>query len=101
MLPKYIFPYLFADTLFVATGGLLVAVILISKSAMNVPTTDDVAPNLLLAHAPLNGELSSLYNIHVRGRLKLKSNLWRCLGRCWPYLRHLRDFLASARPRQR
>ncbi|KAL8654354.1 MAG: hypothetical protein Q9210_001549 [Variospora velana] len=58
MLPKYIFPYLVADTLFVATGGLLVAVILMSKSVMNVPTTDDVAPNLLLAHAPLNGALA-------------------------------------------
>lgn len=66
MLSRYVLPYLVADALFVATGGLLLAVILMSKSEMNVPTTDDVTPHLLLAHAPLNGELSSLYNIHIQ-----------------------------------
>ncbi|KAL8941174.1 MAG: hypothetical protein Q9216_002403 [Gyalolechia sp. 2 TL-2023] len=58
MLPKYLFSFLLADALFAATGALLVAVILLSKSAMNVPTPENVAPNLLLSHTPLNGALA-------------------------------------------
>lgn len=56
MPPLYLCVFLLADALFAATGGLLVAVVLISKSAMTAPTMDNVAPNLLLAHAPLNSE---------------------------------------------
>ena len=55
MLPKYLVAFLLADILFAATGGLLVAVVYISKRAMSAPNTVNVAPNLLLAHTPLNG----------------------------------------------
>ncbi|KAL8721884.1 MAG: hypothetical protein Q9225_001520 [Loekoesia sp. 1 TL-2023] len=58
MLPKYLLSFLLADALFAATGGLLVAVVFISKSAMSAPNTKNVAPNLLLAHTPLNGALA-------------------------------------------
>lgn len=54
---KYLLPFLVANGLFAATGGLLVAVILLSKAVMNVATTKNVTPNLLLAHAPLNSKL--------------------------------------------
>lgn len=56
MIAKYLLPFLVANALLAATGGLLVAVVLVSKNAMLEPTAKDVAPNLLLAHAPLNGE---------------------------------------------
>lgn len=59
MLQKYLISFLLADALFVATGALLVTVVFISKSAMNAPTTENVAPNLLLSHTPLNGKLPS------------------------------------------
>ncbi|KAI4186074.1 MAG: hypothetical protein LQ346_005765 [Caloplaca aetnensis] len=58
MVAKYLLPFLVANGLFAATGGLLVAVILISKAAMNVATTTNVTPNLLLSHAPLNSALA-------------------------------------------
>ncbi|KAI4091512.1 MAG: hypothetical protein LQ344_004068 [Seirophora lacunosa] len=67
MLSRYVLPYLVADALFVATGGLLLAVILMSKSEMNVPTTDDVTPHLLLAHAPLNGLVFDLEDSRQSG----------------------------------
>lgn len=66
MLPTYLSIFLLVDVLFAATGGLLVAVVVISRHAMSAPTTENVAPNLLLAHSPLNGEprlLSQLYGI--------------------------------------
>lgn len=56
MPPLYLCVFLLANALFAATGGLLIAVVLISKAAMKAPTIDNVAPNLLLAHAPLNSE---------------------------------------------
>lgn len=56
MLPLYLCIFLLADVMFAATGGLLIAVVLISKRDMVAPTTETVAPNLLLAHAPLNSE---------------------------------------------
>ncbi|KAL9014968.1 MAG: hypothetical protein Q9173_000399 [Seirophora scorigena] len=98
MLPRYILPYLVADALFVATGGLLVAVILMSKSEMNVPTTDDVAPHLLLAHAPLKGALadaglifatfvvSLLALIFTNNRIWLKVHSWMVSWQCCGYM---------------
>ena len=59
MLPPYLSVFLVADVVFAATGGLLVAVVLVSKHAMGSLTTDTVASNLLLANAPLNGTSSS------------------------------------------
>ena len=61
MPPLYLCIFLLADALFTITGGLLIAVVLISKKAMVAPTMETVAPNLLLAHAPLNGESHRLY----------------------------------------
>ncbi|KAL8640135.1 MAG: hypothetical protein Q9228_002917 [Teloschistes exilis] len=58
MLPTYLSVFLFVDVLFAATGGLLVAVVVISRHAISAPTMENVAPNLLLAHAPLNGALA-------------------------------------------
>lgn len=63
MVAKYLLPFLVANGLFAATGGLLVAVILISKAAMNVATTTNVTPNLLLSHAPLNSKLGLLCHL--------------------------------------
>ncbi|KAL8773506.1 MAG: hypothetical protein Q9209_001610 [Squamulea sp. 1 TL-2023] len=57
MPPLYLCVFLLASALFAATGGVLIAVVLISKSAMVTPTTENIAPNLLLAHAPLDGAL--------------------------------------------
>ncbi|KAL8998971.1 MAG: hypothetical protein Q9169_002077 [Polycauliona sp. 2 TL-2023] len=57
MPPLYLCVFLLADALLAGTGGLLIAVVLISKRDMVVPTTETVAPNLLLAHAPLNSAL--------------------------------------------
>ncbi|KAL8716125.1 MAG: hypothetical protein Q9220_000030 [cf. Caloplaca sp. 1 TL-2023] len=57
MIPIYLVSFLVADALFVATGGLLVAVALLSRSSMSAPTTDTVARSVLLSHAPLNGVL--------------------------------------------
>lgn len=57
MFAKYLLSFLLADALFVATGALLVTVVFLSKNAMNAPTTENVAPNLLLSHTPLNGAL--------------------------------------------
>ncbi|KAL8872179.1 MAG: hypothetical protein Q9174_002148 [Haloplaca sp. 1 TL-2023] len=59
MLPPYLSVFLVADVAFAATGGLLVAVVLVSKHAMASLTTDTVASNLLLANAPLSGALAN------------------------------------------
>lgn len=48
--------FLVADGLFAASGGLLVAVVMITKNIMHHPRTlSNVASNLLLTNTPLNG----------------------------------------------
>lgn len=91
----YLSTFLFADTLFAATGGLLVAVVLISKHAMNALDTATVAPNLLLAHAPLNGKPSSSYYLRAPIGLIYRQ---RCPGRRWLGLSHLHCFYTRTSP---
>ncbi|KAL8800423.1 MAG: hypothetical protein Q9200_007246 [Gallowayella weberi] len=82
MPPLYLSVFLLADCLFVATGGLLVAVVLISKKAMMTPTKENVAPNLLLAHAPLNGALGDAglifltFIVSIPGLVFTSSRTW-------------------------
>ncbi|KAI4273049.1 MAG: hypothetical protein LQ337_004893 [Flavoplaca oasis] len=92
MLPLYLCIFLLADVMFAATGGLLIAVVLISKRDMVAPTTETVAPNLLLAHAPLNSALFdaglifftflvSIFGlIFTTKRAWLKVHCWMVLG---------------------
>ncbi|KAL8900176.1 MAG: hypothetical protein Q9192_001219 [Flavoplaca navasiana] len=92
MPPLYLCIFLLADILFAATGGLLVAVVLISKRDMVAPTAETVAPNLLLAHAPLNSALFdaglifftfivSIFGlIFTTKRVWLKVHCWMVLG---------------------
>lgn len=84
------------DVLFAATGGLLVAVVVISRHAMSAPTMENVAPNLLLAHAPLNGEPASSRSF--TGVCGPDMIVQRCLGRCRLDLLNLRDFGTGTDP---
>lgn len=90
MIPTYLSVFLFVDVLFAATGGLLIAVVVISRHAMSAPTMENVAPNLLLAHAPLNGEPAPSRSFTgVCGPDMISQ---RCPSRCQLNLLNLCDF---------
>ena len=55
MFDKVLLTYLIADGLFVASGGLLIAVAFIAKDDWVNPTAGSVASTLLLMQTPLTG----------------------------------------------
>lgn len=62
MLDKVLLTFLIADVLFVGTGGLLIGIVFATKSNQSHPrTTGDVASNLLLMRAPLDGKSMILF----------------------------------------
>ena len=56
MVDTVLVPFLVADGLFAGTGGILIAVVFITRSSMKMPTSQSVASDLLLNQAPLNGK---------------------------------------------
>lgn len=58
MVNKILLVFLVQDFLFLASGGLLIGVVFITKAAMaSAPTMDNVAANMLLMQTPLSGTL--------------------------------------------
>jgi hypothetical protein len=59
MVNKILLVFIALNFLFVACGGLLLAVVLMTRtSAQAAPTISNVAQNLLLDHCPLIGKIS-------------------------------------------
>jgi hypothetical protein len=59
MANKILLVFIALDFLFAACGGLLLAVVLVTRaSQQSAPTISNVAQNLLLDHCPLIGKIS-------------------------------------------
>ena len=60
MIDKIMLTFFVLDFLFVASGGLMIGTVFITKASIAAqPTTTNVAANMLLMQTPLTGELSS------------------------------------------
>lgn len=91
MVNKILLVFLLQDVLFLASGGLLIGVVFVTKAAMaNQPTTNNVAANMLLMQTPLTGMPTFLGLL--RQRLIFLSCRRHC-RRCTDF-RHLPRLLA-------
>ena len=87
MANKLLIVFILLNFLFAACGGLLLAVVLVTRNAQqSSQTISNVAQNLLLNHCPLIGKQMCLRSSSVRSP--------RLFGSRWnqrhPHLRHLR-----------
>ena len=67
MVNKILLVFLLQDFMFLASGGLLIGVVFITKAAVaSDPTVNNVAANMLLMQTPLTGKSTALsygYNL--------------------------------------